>query len=423
MIEMGKILIKHVILDGKKKDIFINGDKIETIADTLEAKGDEEVIDAQWKHVIPGFVNMHTHSAMTLMRGVEEDTPLQQWLQRIWAIEPHLTDEMIYWGTKLAVLEMIKSGTTSFLDMYWRNSVSEKAASEMGIRGNYSYVFLDNFDREKARKCIKECEENYEISSNWGTLSRFDIAVHADYTVSESSIRWAIDFARSHNLKFHIHLSETEHEVLEDENKLGMSPVQHFESLGALGPDVIAAHCVWISENDIRVLGRRGVSVVHNINSNLKLSSGYKFKYEELKAAGANVCLGTDGAASNNNLDMLESIKTMALLQKAWRKRPDAMPLKDLMDISTYNGAKALGIKTGKVEEGYLADLVLIDAHSSAFVPDFNFIANLFYAANSSCVDTVICNGKVIMRDRKVDGEDEILHRSEELAEKLIKMQ
>lgn len=293
----------------------------------------------------------------------------------------------------------------------------------MGIRGNYSYVFLDNFDREKARKCIKECEENYEISSNWGTLSRFDIAVHADYTVSESSIRWAIDFARSHNLKFHIHLSETEHEVLEDENKLGMSPVQHFESLGALGPDVIAAHCVWISENDIRVLGRRGVSVVHNINSNLKLSSGYKFKYEELKAAGANVCLGTDGAASNNNLDMLESIKTMALLQKAWRKRPDAMPLKDLMDISTYNGAKALGIKTGKVEEGYLADLVLIDAHSSAFVPDFNFIANLFYAANSSCVDTVICNGKVIMRDRKVDGEDEILHRSEELAEKLIKMQ
>lgn len=227
---------------------------------------------------------------------------------------------------------------------------------------------------------------------------------------------WAVDFARKHGLKIHIHLSETAKEVEDCRREHGgMSPVEYLDSLGVLGPDVIAAHTLWLSDNDVKILGERGVTCVHNINSNLKLSSGYRFRYNELKAAGANVCLGTDGCGSSNNLDLLEAMKTSAIVQKAWREDPSAMPLEDLADMVTVNAAKALGIDTGRLEVGALADILIIDIDNYQFLSPGSFLANLVYSAHSDCVDSVICDGKFIMRGRVVEGEKEIIENARKL--------
>ena len=193
----------------------------------------------------------------------------------------------------------------------------------------------------------------------------------------------------------------------------GMSPVEYLDSLGVLGPDVIAAHTLWVSERDIEILGKRGVNCVHNVNSNLKLASGYRFLYNELRDAGANICLGTDGCASSNNLDMLETIKTSAMIQKAWRDDPTAMPIDELMQMSSANAGKALGLDIGKIEEGALADILIINTDNYSFMSPGSFEANLIYSAHSDCIESVICDGRFVMRDRVVPLEKEILEEAE----------
>ena len=180
-----------------------------------------------------------------------------------------------------------------------------------------------------------------------------------------------------------------------------------------------AAHTLWINEEDIRILADRGVSCVHNINSNLKLSSGYRFLYNELRDAGVNVCLGTDGCASSNNLDLQEAMKTAAIVQKAWRGDPAAMPLDELLAMATANGAKALGLNCGKIEEGALADILIVDMDNTFFLSDAPFLANFVYSAHSDCIDSVICNGRFVMRHRKVEGEKEILEGARRVLPKL----
>jgi 5-methylthioadenosine/S-adenosylhomocysteine deaminase len=250
----------------------------------------------------------------------------------------------------------------------------------------------------------------YEEVQTWNDHAVFAIAIHAIYSVREEMIVWATEFARRHGLKIHIHVSETRKEV--EDCKVqhgGMSPVEYLDSLGVLGPDVIAAHTLWLSDDDVRILGERGVTCVHNVNSNLKLASGYKFLYNELRDAGANICLGTDGCASSNNLDMLETMKTSAMIQKAWRDDPSAMPLDELMAMATSNAGKALGLNIGKIEAGALADILIVDTDNYNFLSPGSFEANLVYSAHSDCIDSVICNGKFIMRGRVVPGEKDIL--------------
>jgi len=231
---------------------------------------------------------------------------------------------------------------------------------------------------------------------------------------------WASGFAKENGLILNTHISETEKEVLTDKEKYGKSPVAYYDSLGILDSNVIAAHALWLDDEDIEILAKRGVTAVHNVNSNLKLASGYRFRYGDLKAAGINVCLGTDGAASSNNLDMRESMKTMTLLQKAWTGDTTTLPLNELMDVATINGARALDIDAGRIEEGALADLVLVDTRSEAFTPNINFESNFIYSANSSCIDTVICDGNILMEGRKVAGEEQVLEKADEMAWKLI---
>ncbi|NLX40341.1 MAG: amidohydrolase [Bacteroidales bacterium] len=416
---MSTILLKRVVLKGEQKDILIKGNRIAVIADSIPVNAKRE-IDCKGKSVIPGFVNMHTHSAMSLMRGISEDIPLTEWLNKIWDIEKNLQKEEVYWGAKLAILEMIKTGTTSFLDMYWMSPQVAQAVEEMGIRGVLTYVFLDHFDTEKAEKQKSECIRLYDHSKKWHKRCEFGVSIHADYTVSPHTMVWASGFAKENGLILNTHISETEKEVLTDKEKYGKSPVAYYDSLGILDSNVIAAHALWLDDEDIEILAKRGVTAVHNVNSNLKLASGYRFRYGDLKAAGINVCLGTDGAASSNNLDMRESMKTMTLLQKAWTGDTTTLPLNELMDVATINGARALDIDAGRIEEGALADLVLVDTRSEAFTPNINFESNFIYSANSSCIDTVICDGNILMEGRKVAGEEQVLEKADEMAWKLI---
>ena len=230
---------------------------------------------------------------------------------------------------------------------------------------------------------------------------------------------WVRDFTIENNLLIHTHLSETQNEVNESLRLYGKTPIRRMYDLGILSDRVLSAHSLWLNDEDIALLGETGVTTVHNVNSNLKLASGFRFRYQELLQAGANVTLGTDGCGSSNNLDMLETMKTTALLQKAWREDPAALPLNELLDMATVNAAKALRLDTGKIEVGALADLVLIETRNCAFTPMLDFYANLIYSANSSCVDTVICDGNILMENRHVPGEEEVLARANELALKL----
>ena len=228
------------------------------------------------------------------------------------------------------------------------------------------------------------------------------------------------ELAKKLDTGIQIHLSETEKEVKDCmQQHGGMSPVEYLDSLGVLGEDVIAAHTLWLSDHDVQILGQRGVTCVHNVNSNLKLASGYKFKYNELRDAGANVCLGTDGCGSSNNLDMLETMKTAAMIQKAWRNDSAAMPIKELLEMVTVNPAKVFGLNLGRIQEGALADLILIDTDNYHFLSPGSFEANLIYSAHSDCVDSVICNGRFIMKNRAVSGEAEILSQARKVLNKL----
>ena len=415
----GSILLKNILVGGELCDMLIGNGRIGYLApvgssdySSIVKDLDVEELDCTGKAALPGFINMHTHAGMALMRGVGEDIAFHAWLDRIWEIEKKLDEEYVYHATKVACLEMIKTGTTTFNDQYWYMPMAYRAASEMGIRSVLSYVICDRNDPEESERQKVQCEEMYQLTKSWGELTTLAIAVHAIYSVTEEMIVWATKFARERGLPIHLHLSETSKEVSDCMAKHGMSPVEYLDSLGVLGPDVIAAHTLWLSDKDVEILGKRGVTCVHNINSNLKLASGYKFRYNELRDAGANVCLGTDGCGSSNNLDMLETMKTAAMIQKAWREDSSAMPIKEILDMVSVNAAKALGLDTGRLEVGALADLIIVDMDNYHFLSPAPFEANLIYSAHSDCIESVICNGKFVMRNRAVEGEKEILSQA-----------
>lgn len=410
------IILKNIFCGGILSDIRIEGSRIAGIVPSacdssgpVPASG-VEVVDCRGKTAMPAFVNMHTHAGMSLMRGIEEDVQLKDWIDRIWKVESHIDGDFVYHATKVACLEMIRTGTVTFNDQYWYPMMARKAAVEMGLRPVISYVVLDHNNKEEAEFQKDECIRTYEESLGWKDGGIFSMAFHAIYSVSEEMMLWSAEFARKHGLKLHIHLSETEKEVRDCAEAHGvLSPVEYLDRLGILGPDVIAAHTLWLSDEDVRILGDRRVNCVHNINSNTKLASGYRFRYNELRDAGANVCIGTDGCASSNNLDMLEAIKTTALFQKAWRENPKALPLCELISLATRNGADALGLDTGRLEVGMQADICIVNTDSSFFLSPGSFLSNFIYSAHSDCIDSLISMGRFVMRNRKVEGEERIL--------------
>lgn len=423
---MAAILLKDITIDGSLKDILIQGSRISKIGEAgdsigWEISGDIETMDCSGMVAIPGFVNMHTHSPMSLMRGIEEDVKFQCWLQKIWEVEKNLDHDYVYWATKLACLEMIKTGTTTFNDQYWFFEDSVRAATEMGMRIATGYDVMDKGDPAEAERQKEQCEvKSAPFLGSDNPCLIYEIAFHAIYSVSENMMLWVNDFARKHDLNIHIHLSETLKEV-EDCKAVhgGLTPVGYLDRLGILSDRVLAAHTLWVSPSDIEILAKRGVHCIHNINSNAKLASGYRFPYNELRDAGVNVCIGTDGCASSNNLDIQEAMKTSALFQKAWRDDPSALPIPELMDMATVNGAKALRLDAGRIEEGAVADISIVDTDNSFFLSHGSFLANFVYSAHSDCIDSVICNGKFLMRHREVEGEKEILKEARRVLNKI----
>lgn len=420
---MKAILLKNIKVGNSSSDILLRDGVISSIQPSGESwdglADDVEAVDCNGKSAVPGFINMHTHAGMSIMRGVGEDIMFHEWLSRIWDVESRIDAEFVYHATKVACLEMIKTGTTTFNDHYWHMPMAYKAAQEMGLRSVLAYVICDRNDPDEAERQKIQCAEMYELTSSWDDTAVFAIAIHAIYSVSEKMILWAVNFARERGLRIHIHLSETSKEVEDCMALHGVSPVVYLDRLGVLGPDVIAAHTLWLSDEDVEILGKRGVTCVHNVNSNLKLASGYRFRYNELRDAGANVCLGTDGCASSNNLDMLETMKTSAMIQKAWRNDPSVMPLNELMAMATSNAAAGLGLNTGRIEVGALADILIVDTDNYHFLSPGSFEANLVYSAHSDCIDSVICNGRFLMRNRKVEGEKEILDAAKAVLSKI----
>lgn len=418
---MSTILIKNVLFNDALTDILIDGQYIQRVGFGLEVRADT-ILEGTGKALIPGFVNTHTHAAMTLFRGFADDMPLEKWLtQKIWPYEAHLTPEDVYWGSKLACLEMIKTGTTTFLDMYFHLDYTAQAAEEMGLRAFLSSVCFDHFNPEIAKKTKKANLETFSGKKPYSDRIHFTVGPHAIYTVSGDTLRWANRLAEEQDTLITLHLAETQTEVANSIKDFGLSPVRYLHKLGLLSPRLVVAHCLWIDEEEIKMLGDYGVKIAHNPASNMKLASGYRFNCIELEASGATVGLATDGCSSSNNLDMVEAMKLASLMGKAWREDPEAMPAPYMLQLATRNGADILRLKAGEIAPGYLADICLVDLKSTAFTPNFNTLSNLVYAANGNCVDTVICDGKILMQNRKVPGEEEIREQAARIAYDLMK--
>ncbi|MGI6718419.1 MAG: amidohydrolase [Bacteroidales bacterium] len=425
------ILIKDCFFKEKLTDILIEGNIIKKVIckeDPNYNPADydihaDRIIDGTNKAVIAGFVNGHTHSAMTLFRGWADEMELEPWLaEKIWPYEAKLTEEMIYWGTKLACMEMIRSGTTCFNDMYWNIKVSSEAVKSTGMRATLSSVVLDPNNNENAplTDIQSAVYKDLEVAKNFPETIDYAISPHAIYTVSSKVFKWVNDFANDNDLLIHTHLAETETEYNNSVKKYGLSPIRYLNSIGLLSPRLIIAHCLWLDDEELQMLADNDVKVIHNPNSNLKLASGYKFKFKEMKAKGITVGIGTDGCSSSNNLDMIEAMKEASLIGKAWRFDPTAHKAKDMFVCSTVNGGKILRKNIGRIKEGYLADITLLNIATPSFTPNFNFISNLCYAANGNDVDTVICNGKVLMENKKIEGMQEVLDNVNRLAHELF---
>ncbi|HOV89469.1 MAG TPA: amidohydrolase family protein [Syntrophorhabdaceae bacterium] len=414
------ILIKGVTLADKIKDIFIEDGKITEISANSSKKADK-IIDGRYKIALPSLINGHTHAAMTLFRGYADDLPLKVWLEeKIWPLEAKLTEEDVYWGSKLACLEMIKNGITVFNDMYWHWEATAKATYEMGIRGFISGVFIDMFDEKKADAEIEENIRLYEVSKRYEPYVKFSFGPHAIYTVSKKSLEWIRDFSDKHDIIIHMHLLETRDEIRFTKERYGLSTVDFLDSIGVLSERYIGCHGCWVDEHDCFVLRKTKSKIVHMPVSNMKLTVGRVVPHFLFKEYQIPYCFGTDGCASNNHLDIIETIKFASLLAKFFTHDPTVLPAKEAFNLATKTAAEIFFLGDWEIKEGNSPDIILIDTRKPEFTPGFDIYSDIVYASNGYAVDTVICMGKVLMEERHVPGEEEILRQARRIAKKLI---
>lgn len=417
---MNSLLLRNVSLKNKQVDIWISGNTFSKIVpaggfEKLNLPENTKVVLGAGLAIIPPFYNAHTHAAMTLLRGYADDMPLFRWLSEyIWPLEKKLTAIDVYAGSRLAILEMIRSGTVFFSDMYWFREETIRAAEEMGVRAAIGVTFAENLPHGPF-------EEYFAFLKNRSMeSSRVQLAVmpHSIYTVGDALFEKCADFAREEGFVLHTHLSETQEEVETCLKRTGKRPVEHLHHLGVLGNNFVAAHAVHVTEKEMELLRETGSTVVHNPESNLKLSSGL-FEMEKMLKANVRIALGTDGASSNNNLDMHEAMKFAALLAK--RENPEVLPSAIALEMATRNGALAYGLDAGEIREGALADALLIDLNNERLIPNYNLESNWVYSADSRSIVSVLCDGKFLMENRKIPKEEEIILEAKEAASRLLK--
>ena len=411
------ILIKNAFIldpnnfEDKKQSLLIKDDLIAEIADEIDESNIDKVIDAEGKILLPGLVNTHTHLSMTLFRGLADDLSLDSWLNdHIWPMEANLNGDYCYIGALLGAVELIKSGTTTFSDMYFYMEDVARAVEDAGIRAILSYGMID-FGIEEKREA--EIKENMALFNACNGMADGRIKVffgpHSPYTASEELLVKVRELADEYGIGIHIHVGETQKEINDSLDERGLRPFEYLEKIGFLGPDVVAAHCVWLSENEIEIIKKHGVKVSHNPCSNMKLASGIA-PVSKLIEKGICVSIGTDGASSNNNLDLIEELKTASLLQKVSTLDPKVLDSEESIKMATVKGAEALGLddEIGTIEVGKKADIILIDTAAANMTPDSSSLSsNVVYSANGSNVDTTICNGKILMENKKLTTLDE----------------
>ena len=352
----------------------------------------DRVIDGENKVLMPGLINAHTHTAITLLRGYADDMNLQDWLyNKIFPFEDKMTPEDVRRGSGIAIDEMLSGGTTCFSDMYFFQAETGRAAVKKGIRAVLSdCVNFDGYDRK-----VKLMEEMAEEFKGCDLIS-FTFSPHAIYTCSFELLEKCAEYAKRHNMPIHTHLAETRTEFSDCEIEHNMTPTEYMESAGLFENPTIAAHCVAMTDNDLEILKKYNVSVAHNPISNLKLASGVA-PVPKMLDMGINVAIGTDGASSNNSLDMFEEIKAAALIHKGTSLDPTAVPAETALKMATVNGAKALGFDNlGIIKSGYLADLIVVDFDVPHLKPMHNPVSSIVYSAKCTDVEYTMVNGKIV---------------------------
>ena len=414
---MGIVLknISAILPNGEKDEvketsIYIEGDRIVAIGNAPEGFAEEKVIDGKDKLVIPGLINCHTHSYMAFMRNVADDLSFMDWLfGTIDPIEQQMTDEDTYWGACLAILEMMKSGTTCFNDMQMNIHQTTRAVKESGMRAVISRGLVGSGNDEAGQVRLAQAYEERDAAKDCDRLT-FMLGPHAPYTCDDGFMRIVSEEAKKNNMRIHVHLSESVSEIEQIKEKYGCSPIEIENNNGLFDVPAIAAHCVQVDDKDISILKEKGVSVVTNPASNMKLGNGFA-PIDKMLEAGVNVCLGTDGAASNNSLNMFHELSLLTLIHKGVNKTPQCVSAREGFRIATINGAKALGLEKeiGSIEVGKKADLAILNLNTPSLTSRNNLIAGLSYSANGSEVETVIIDGKITMENRKVLTMDEEL--------------
>lgn len=431
---MSKTLIRAMILPMTGPDDFYPEGEI-TIENgrilTVGAKGSapagfvpDRILNLPEDVVMPGLINTHTHAAMTMLRSYADDLPLMPWLQtKVWPFEDKLTDEDIYWGTLLALAEMIQSGTTTMSDMYASMDQVAEAVLEAGTRGVLARGLIGNGPNGE-----RAFSENINLVNKYHGAGNGRVQVmfgpHAPYTCSGEYLQKVKAEADRLGVGIHIHVAETEDEIKIIQDQYGKTPVQWLYDLGLFGGHVVAAHCVHLTEEDKNILAEKKVCVAHNAESNMKLNSGTA-PIPELCSKGVVVGLGTDGASSNNNLDLFGEMRSAAFQQKL-KKDSTAMPAYEVLEMATLGGAQALGLEeVGRLAPGFKADLISINFDQPHFYPRFSIPAHLVYVAHAGDVRTVMVDGEILMEERQLKTLDvkkvcrEVEQRSKRIAKEL----
>jgi 5-methylthioadenosine/S-adenosylhomocysteine deaminase len=416
---------ERVIQDGA---VAIRSDAIAGVGTTSEIESEFDaarIVDAHNDLVLPGLINGHAHAAMSLFRGIADDLALNDWLRKyIFPAEArNVTPDFVTWGTKLGILEMLRGGITTYADMYYFENAVARATKDAGMRGVLGETIID-FPAPDNKTPAQALSYTQTYINQWkgDPLITPAVAPHSIYTCSQKTLQESAALARRNGVPILTHLAEAPFELEQSRELHGATPVGYLERIGFLGPDVVAAHCVWVDAADIAALVHFGVGCTNNPSSNMKTAAGV-MPVPELLSAGLAVGIGTDGAASNNNLDMFEEMDLAAKLQKITRMDPRALPAEQVVEMATIGGARALHMQKeiGSLETGKKADLILIDTTAPHATPLYNVYSELVYALKASDVETVIIGGRVVMQDRHMltMDEPEILAKARQYQKKI----
>ena len=410
------LAVTGALLAGEPVGLRAEDGLIAELGPGVEPRPGDDVIDARGAILSSPLINGHTHAAMTLFRGYGDDLPLMRWLEeKIWPIERKLEPEDVYWGTRLACLEMIRTGTVRFWDMYWHPEAAGRAVRDSGMRATVAAPLIDVDGKTEAMR--EAARESLDAVAAIGERIDAGLAPHAIYTVSEGSLRWIAELSAERGFAVQIHLSETEQEVIDCVAANGERPTHYLDRVGLLTPHTVLAHGVWLDDGELELIAERGSVVVTNPVANLKLAVGAVFPYPKARTAGVQVGLGTDGPGSNNSLDLFADMKVLALLQKHAARDAAVIDAVETWEIATGRRAPLLGAAPG-LDVGQPADFLLLRART----PELSFgelPAALVYAASGAVVHSTVIAGRAVMRDGEIEGAEEVLTRALERARRL----